>query len=269
MIKRIITAFILIPVVLAALFFLPPNLFLALTTLLTLAAAWEWTGLMELKSVKGRAAYLVFTIIMLIDALMFPVSYMLMFAFAWWVVAIVLILIYPRGTQGWGKGVIYRGLMGVFVLVPCWTAVNYIIIQEDGRMALLFLFVLIWGADSAAYFTGKCCGKTRLAPVISPGKTVEGLIGALIFTIAFSLLVLWLCRITPALWGWGVLLALITVIFSIVGDLFESMMKRIAGVKDSGNILPGHGGILDRIDSLTAAAPIFVFASWILGTVFG
>jgi phosphatidate cytidylyltransferase len=152
--------------------------------------------------------------------------------------------------------------------VPCWVAINYIFIQHEGRLALLFLFILIWGADSAAYFVGKKWGKHKLAPQVSPGKSIEGMMGALVFTILLAIITQLLCRIPLERWHWGILLSLLTVIFSIVGDLFESMLKRNAGIKDSGNILPGHGGLLDRIDSLTAAAPVFAFGSWVIGTYF-
>jgi phosphatidate cytidylyltransferase len=134
-----------------------------------------------------------------------------------------------------------------------------------GPALLLFLMVLIWVVDSAAYFSGKRWGRVKLAPFISPGKTREGLYGALVGMVIFSLV----------LWYWGgmgrvgwfaiLLLCMTTGLFSVVGDLFESLLKRQRGVKDSGHLLPGHGGVLDRIDSLTAASPIFLFGLMLLG----
>jgi phosphatidate cytidylyltransferase len=155
--------------------------------------------------------------------------------------------------------------MGAFVLVPCWASINYIRNQDEGPLGLLFLFVLIWGADSAAYFVGKKWGTKRLAPYVSPGKSWQGLMGALLVSTLIVLTTLWLCNVPFPIWPWAIVLSLVTVLFSIVGDLFESMIKRQAKVKDSGKLLPGHGGVLDRIDSLTAAAPIFVLGALLLG----
>jgi phosphatidate cytidylyltransferase len=165
---------------------------------------------------------------------------------------------YPRGSNYWAKSTLMRGIIGVFVLVPCWLALNYIRNQSDGIYALLFLLILIWGADTTAYFVGKKFGRTKLAPQVSPGKTVVGLYAALICTFIIACIALLICQIPLRFWFGGILISLITVFFSIIGDLTESMLKRAAKLKDSGQILPGHGGLLDRIDSLTAAAPIFV-----------
>ncbi len=121
------------------------------------------------------------------------------------------------------------------------------------------------GAQILRYFTGKQWGRHKLLPLVSPGKSVEGLIGALVNTVILTMIALWLCNTPSVVWPWAMLLSLSTVLFSIVGDLFESVMKREANVKDSGQLLPGHGGLLDRIDSLTAAAPVFAFGAWLLG----
>jgi phosphatidate cytidylyltransferase len=123
---------------------------------------------------------------------------------------------------------------------------------------VLYLILLTASADTAAYFTGRRFGRTRLAPEISPGKTREGLLGAVLGTLPLALLGMWALGVTPRLGVYFVLLCLVTVLVSVAGDLFESVLKREAGAKDSGTLLPGHGGVLDRIDSLTAAAPIFL-----------
>ena len=136
---------------------------------------------------------------------------------------------------------------------------------EKSLHFLLFLFVLIWGADTAAYFSGKKWGKNKLAPLVSPGKSIQGAVGAMIFSILLTFLALWIGRDSFQGWFWATVLSIITVLFSIVGDLFESMLKRRVDLKDSGQLLPGHGGLLDRIDSLTAAAPIFALGALLLG----
>lgn len=263
---RIITAIILIPIVLALLFFLPTQLFCILAALIVLGGAWEWSNLMELKSRSSRVLYLLLIVLtFIIAALLIPVQAILFMGFLWWLCATALILLYPRCSEWWGKNLVLRGLMGMFVLVPCWGALCYIRSQNDGIYALLFLFILIWGADTAAYFAGKKFGKKKLLPLVSPGKSVEGVLGAIVFTTLITIIALWMCAVPFLIWPWAILLSLITVIFSIIGDLTESMLKRQAGLKDSGNLLPGHGGLLDRIDSLTAAAPIFAFGAMLLG----
>ncbi len=159
--------------------------------------------------------------------------------------------------------------MGLMVLIPCWLAINFIRnIPESGIYILLYLFVLIWGADSGAYFAGKLWGKTKIAPKVSPGKTWEGLGGALIVTLIITLGTLYGVHTPYRLWAFVCLITVVTILFSVAGDLFESMLKRNAGLKDSGRLLPGHGGILDRIDSLTAAAPVFLFSTDLMQKIF-
>jgi phosphatidate cytidylyltransferase len=123
---------------------------------------------------------------------------------------------------------------------------------------LLFFFVLIWLADSAAYFSGKKFGRNKLAEQLSPGKTREGLWGALIATFILSLIGVLQFGLSPISSVYFIMLCLLTALISVVGDLYESLLKRNAGVKDSGFLIPGHGGVLDRIDSLLAAAPGFI-----------
>src|SRR5207302_1283767 len=127
------------------------------------------------------------------------------------------------------------------------------------------LLILIWAADTGAYFAGRAFGKHKLLPNVSPGKTWEGFFGAMLMTVIVMGFVVYFLNIPPNNWVPLFLLGFVTVIFSILGDLFESMLKRQAGIKDSGKILPGHGGILDRIDSLTSAAPIFALGVIMLG----
>lgn len=263
--QRIITAIILVPIFIGLLFFFSPLEFGFFTALITLLAAWEWSHLIGIKKVSSRLLYLLLIAFLLFCMLFIHVVLIFLFSFLCWLIALVLIIFYPRGSNWWSKHIFWRGLMGVLVLIPCWAAVNFIRNQSDGIYALLFLFVLIWGADSAAYAVGKMWGKNKLAPRVSPGKSIQGLLGALAFAIVGALFAEWLCQIPRQVWPWGIVLALITVLFSVVGDLFESMLKRQAGLKDSGKLIPGHGGLLDRIDSLTAAAPIFALGAILLG----
>lgn len=263
--QRVITALILIPAIIAVIVFLPPQVFFILTTLIALYAAWEWSNLMELKRLSMRSAYLALLLLCFAAALFLPILSILITAFIWWVLAFVLILLYPRLSDWWGNGIIWRGMMGFLVLVPCWAAINLIRNDGQGIYTLLFLLLLICGADTTAYFVGKRWGRHPLAPLVSPGKSKEGVLGALLFTVIITSLASVICQIPFQIWAFGLGLSLLTVIFSIIGDLLESMMKRKANLKDSGQLLPGHGGLLDRIDSITAAAPIFALGALMLG----
>lgn len=262
--QRIITALILIPIALAVLFFLPPQYFFMLTALIALVGAWEWCNLLMVKKKSARFLYLFLIALTLLGAAFVPVTLIFILAFIWWIVATVLIVLYPRATR-WAQTIYWRAAMGIVVLVPCWAAINYIRNQADGTFALLFLFILIWGADSVAYFAGKKWGKTKLAPNVSPGKSIQGAGAALIFSIIFTMAILWFNEIPLRFWTWAIFLSVITIVFSIIGDLFESMLKRQVNLKDSSRLLPGHGGLLDRIDSLTAAAPVFALGAIVLG----
>lgn len=267
--QRVITAVILIPLFLLFLFYATPVWFCVISALISLGGAWEWSNLMNIRSILGRCIYLGLIVLAFAWALVIPITYVFVIASVWWLVAAFLVLIYPRASAKWGKGVFLRGLMGIFVLLPCWAALNYIRNLTNGIDALLFLFVLIWGADTVAYFVGKKWGVTKLIPQVSPGKSRQGFYGALVSSVFIALITLWLCQMSYAIWLPVIILALITVMFSVIGDLFESMMKRQVGLKDSGKLLPGHGGLLDRIDSLTAASPIFALGCVILGMYFG
>lgn len=259
--KRLITAAILIPLFVGLVLILPPDLFCLLTGAFVLVGAWEWAYLMGLKSRAQCFCYLFFIFLMQKLSLSLYIPAVLMVSAVWWLVALVLVMKYPKGSATWGKKIWWRGIMGVFVLVPAWIAVNSLFIFEThGPYLLLFFFVLIWGADSGAYFVGKRWGKNKLLPAVSPGKTRQGLYGALLTALCLTLAALWYFKFPYLVWPIALSLSLITVLFSVLGDLFESMLKRKVGLKDSGNILPGHGGVLDRIDSLTAAAPIFALS---------
>lgn len=269
LIKRIVTAVILIPLVVAAVFYLPVPAFVGLTAAVVLAGAWEWSNLMGIKDLLARLLYFSIVAAILYASLLLPIAavpHLLIASVIWWLLAGVMVAFYPRGSAWWAASKFVRGLMGLIVLVPCWITLNLIRTQENGSFDILVLFILIWGADTAAYFVGRKWGKTKLAPLVSPGKSVEGVIGALLCTIAIAVAILTATHMPIYVWPWAILFCLSVVILSIVGDLFESMLKRQVGIKDSGKLLPGHGGLLDRIDSLTAAAPAFACGAWLLST---
>ncbi|ABM62228.1 phosphatidate cytidylyltransferase [Halorhodospira halophila] len=258
---RVLTALALGPLLLAAIWLLPtPVLALALGGVAALAA-WEWTTLIGVQD-HGRRVALVGGFAMtllpgwwLLQAVP-AVSGILYAVAALWLVALCWLVLYTRRELA-APSPLVSAVVGWLVLWPCWLALVYLHGSTPwGPFWHTFLLVLVWGADTGAYFAGRAWGRRRLAPCISPGKSWEGAVGGgLAALLGGGALVLLLQPQAPGV----VALALLTVaviVASVVGDLFESMLKRQRGVKDSGGILPGHGGILDRIDSLTAAAPV-------------
>lgn len=266
---RLMTAAILIPLVLFLLFYLEPPTFFVVSGLFFLLASVEWTSFMGLRSFLGRIFYIVIMATSMAMMLKLPVTmfFILTVTFMWWMAALGLVCFYPRSKVLLNsKSVI--GVMGILTIVPCWLALNYLRAEEYGLYIILFIFALIWGADTVAYFVGRKWGKTKLAPLVSPGKSVQGAVGALIYAAVLTIIAGLFTDTIPIVLFSAVMLSVVTVVFSIVGDLFESMLKREVGLKDSGAILPGHGGLLDRIDSLTAAAPVYVFGSILLSIMF-
>lgn len=266
--RRILTALILIPLVIFLVLRLSPAEFCIFTGIVVLLAAWEWCLLLGVSRFPHCLIYPAVIALLLVASLFLPVSYALYPVLIGWILAAVLIFIYPKGQSRWGQSILWRGLMGILVLVPCWLAINFMHASMNGAYMVLFLLALVWTADSAAYFAGKKWGKHKLAPAVSPGKTWEGVAGALFATFLLTVIVLAVFKVPYVQWFCSILLSLVTVVFSIIGDLFESMLKRNEKIKDSGKLFPGHGGLLDRIDSLTAAAPIFALGAIWMGQYF-
>ncbi|MDE1886844.1 MAG: phosphatidate cytidylyltransferase [Gammaproteobacteria bacterium] len=252
---RIVTAAILLPAV-VALAWLAPTWALGLAAgVVALAAAWEWTVLSGVRAPWLQAGCTLLLAVLLIgfwtlrhnDWVLWITAWV---ALGWWLFALFWLGVWRREFP-----VPVKLLCGLLTLLPAWVATIALHASADGRRKLLFLLVLIWAADIAAYFAGRAFGRRKLAPEVSPGKTWEGVAGATLALLAAAFAgVFW------ALPADGYALILVCVLagwLSIVGDLSESMFKREAGLKDSGRLFPGHGGVLDRIDSLTAALPAF------------
>lgn len=273
---RVVTALILLLLFLAALFYLPPVAWNALLVLLTLVAALEWgrfMGAERLVAALYAFATAAFTWV-LIGSMHdpWPPAALAIFgasiAIFWMVVA----PIWLRSNRP-PKRTIPLALVGWLVITPMVLAMAYL--RAVSPLALLLLMLTVWIADTGAYFSGKRFGKRKLAPAISPGKTVEGALGALVFVALYGA-VLGFFLLPDAMDNAGfdvipgialilcVIAVSILAILSIVGDLFESMLKRQRGLKDSGALLPGHGGILDRVDGLTSTLPFaLVVAMWL------
>ncbi len=269
--QRLLTALILVPAVVALVLWMPTQTLALLFGVVVLIGGLEWARLSGFASPVGRSLFLVaLTLLMVLaewlrrEGLTAPLY---LAAALWWLV--VLGFLWQRRqveTQPVAGRSLLTALSGFLVLLPAWVALLELHQRQAGPGLVLFLLVMIWLADSGAY-AGRRWGKSKLAPGISPGKTWEGVYGALVgLLLAGVILFLWAplgpVGLVPLL-----LLCLLVGLFSIVGDLFESLLKRRRGVKDSGSLLPGHGGVLDRIDSLTAALPLFLFGLGVLGAL--
>ena len=175
--------------------------------------------------------------------------------FVWWMGNIFLVSQYPKFISIWFHPIYLRYLYALLLFIP--SLVSIILIYNSyGELALLSLFLILWTADSGAYFVGSKMGKRKLAPKVSPGKSIEGMLGG-IFSVVMLSIILLMSDLLPFDSFLLVFISAVTGIISVFGDLFESIIKREASAKDSSNLLPGHGGFLDRLDSLFAAAPIY------------
>ncbi|HHP0480190.1 TPA: phosphatidate cytidylyltransferase [Vibrio campbellii] len=277
--QRIITALILAPLVILGIFKLPLIGFIIALTAITLLGFWEWTQFTESKSriaalvpavvVTGLSFLFISPDAVSLNQLAAPHYAVLALGFVWWIIASTMAITYPKTTNLWQGSKALRHVFGFLTLIPfLWSVIilrasDISVDPYHGAKLVLYVCFLVWAADSGAYFAGKSMGKRKMAPHVSPNKTIEGLIGGIIA----ALIVGWLFA------GWFdiqftspvhmVIITLITVVISVLGDLVESMFKRVSGIKDSSNIIPGHGGILDRIDSLTAAFPVFALLYYV------
>ncbi|MGD9391036.1 MAG: phosphatidate cytidylyltransferase [Thioalkalispiraceae bacterium] len=269
--QRILTALILIPLVLWAIIDLPDNYYAVVLAFIVILGAREWTSMARLNKTMSIVYLLVFVAILyvcwfkVLTAEQYS-SYLLYVACAWWLLAFYLLAKFNRGQTNIVANRFLRAIIGILILLPTFAALYLLRTQlESGASLVIYLLVLIWLADSAAYFSGKRWGKNKLLPNVSPGKTWQGVYGALVASISFSIIFALLnSSISNAQTPVFVLISFITVIFSVHGDLTESMFKRQVNIKDSGQLLPGHGGMLDRIDSLTAAAPVFMTGLYLM-----
>lgn len=270
--QRVITALIGAPLFIAALFLLPGAGLALLFGAVIAIGIWEWGALSGLASGPARVLYTLLLLALgsagVALAIAWPQSTLWIVALSavalWWVWATAEMVFLRQGGLLFGT-VTGKRLSGVAVLVPAWVSMILLYAADSDRpLTLLYLLLLVWGADTFAYVAGHMYGRHKLAPAVSPGKTIEGVIGGLIVVLVLT-----------GVWaGWvanwrgeqlvaAFLLATAVTLVSVIGDLVESRFKRLAGAKDSGAILPGHGGILDRVDALSAAAPIYVLG-WML-----
>lgn len=268
--QRIITGVILAPLVVAGFVLLSPVWFAAMVGFIVSVGAWEWARLAGEKTQLGRFVYAAIVALLLVGLywLGWPPYVVLVPAAAWWVLATSMILRYPEGRAVFSRRLVAQ-LFGLLVLLPAWFGLVWLRAEESGLWLIMAAVVMVWAADIGAYFAGKNFGRHKLLPRVSPGKTVEGLLGGVLLAEVLAIA-------TMLYLGWstssillGAVGTLVVVVFSVVGDLTESLFKREQGLKDSSNLLPGHGGVMDRIDSLTAAIPIFALGWYLFGGMLG
>ena len=256
---RIATALVFGAAITAAFLYAPPPVTAAVLALLWLAGVWEWAGFAKLPASWSVAYTTLFAVAMALAWWLNGqgLAVLLVVALLWWLFALVLVVRYPRSFTP-----TFVVLAGVVVLLPSWALL--VRLHREGSLGAELAFTLlliVWAADVGAYAFGRLLGRTKLAPAVSPGKTWEGVTGGLLTAgLAAGLAAPWLELPVSRL----VVLGVATALISVLGDLTQSMFKRNVGLKDSGKLLPGHGGVLDRIDSLTAAVPAFVVGLWAL-----
>ncbi|WP_430459729.1 phosphatidate cytidylyltransferase [Thalassolituus sp. LLYu03] len=267
--ERVLTALVLAPIMIVGIFFLPLKQFAIFIAAIATIGAWEWANIAGYQKNWSRILYAFVVFACLYVSARFLreheeyLVYYLAAGTLWWIVAFALVKQYPGGTDVWAARPI-RALLGLCVLVPMWVGFMHLKQQPHSSLLIIYVMLIVWGADTGAYFAGRKWGKSKLAPHVSPGKSWAGFWGGLVTTL-----------VVAAVFGWSidtfvdpmstrdalvfVAITVITMVISVLGDLVESMMKRHRGIKDSSSLLPGHGGVLDRIDSMAAAVPVFAF----------
>ena len=269
---RIAAAAVMAPLVILGVLYLPSHLLAAAIGGLMMLGLWEWTLLAGLRERIPRAAYLLGNALLMAALAwgagpnLFTLKLVSVLGVAWWLLVLLWLMRFnfASGDSVWSRAL--KLFAGSASVIPAWSAICWLhASQPNGPAWTLFALLVVWGADTGAYFVGVRYGKHKLAPRISPGKSWEGFFGGLFTTLLLAAAALNLLGLQwSSLWDL-MLLTVITSLFSVAGDLFESLLKRHAGAKDSSDLIPGHGGMLDRVDSLLAALPVFVVGKVWLG----
>ncbi|MEX2365763.1 MAG: phosphatidate cytidylyltransferase [Pseudohongiellaceae bacterium] len=270
--QRMLTALILAPLMVWAIFAMPETGFTVLLLVIFSLAAWEWSRLAGLSQPGPRLFYVVILFSLMDAAGYFSGSYpafidvVYLFVALLWVLAVIGLFYYQQHIVERSGFNLIKLLLGIGIILGPFVTLLVLRHREPfGPQWVMYLFLLVWTADTGAFFVGRAFGKHKLLYNVSPGKSWEGVAGGMLGCLILALVAGWWFELAVPGYPWFVLISLVVVLFSVAGDLVESLFKRQAGVKDSGHILPGHGGILDRIDSLTAAAPVFVSGLYLAG----
>ena len=273
---RLLAALVMAPFAIAAILLLPTEWMVALAAVVFLAGLWEWFDLAGIEDSLARTALLVANLGLMVAIVwgsrastgfsMALLQVATIVGVIWWLVALAWLGRYRFAGGDTSYARVLKLGAGALAVIPAWSALAWIHASEpNGHRWLLAALMIVWAADSGAYFAGRKFGKHKLAPRVSPNKTIEGLIGGVVAGVVVGVAFALFAGATPAQLPIVALVALVAVLFSVVGDLFESLLKRHADVKDSGHLIPGHGGILDRLDGVLAALPVFALGKAVLG----
>ena len=273
---RVIAALVLTPFAIAAILLLSTPWLMALAAVIFLVGLWEWLRLTDIDDTLARSVLLVVNLALMVAIVWASrtdqgfsyvlLQIMVVVGVVWWLLAGLWLKHYGFASDHDTHARVFKLAAGTLAIIPAWCAIGVIHGgQPYGHRWLFVALAIVWAADSGAYFAGRHYGRRKLAPRISPNKTVEGLAGGLLCGLAVALAFAPLAGATLAQLPAVALVALVAVAFSVVGDLFESLLKRHVGAKDSGDLIPGHGGILDRIDGVVAALPVFALGKAWLG----
>ena len=276
---RVIAALVMAPFAIGAILLLPTSWLVMLAALVFLVGLWEWFKLAEIDDTLQRTVLLTANLLLMVLLVwasrgstdLVPLRLMALVGAGWWLLALLWLRFFHFASdhETWAR--VFKLAAGTLAVVPAWCALGLIhSSQPNGHIWLFVALAIVWAADSGAYFAGRHFGGRwfagrKLAPRISPNKTLEGLLGGLAAGMLVAAAGALLAGAGMAQLPGVLLVAIFTVLFSVVGDLFESLLKRHVGAKDSGDVIPGHGGVLDRIDGVLAALPIFVVGKAVFG----
>jgi len=276
---RVIAALVMAPFAIGAILLLPTSWLVMLAALVFLVGLWEWFKLAEIDDTLQRTVLLTANLLLMVLLVwasrgstdLVPLRLMALVGAGWWLLALLWLRFFHFASdhETWAR--VFKLAAGTLAVVPAWCALGLIhSSQPNGHIWLFVALAIVWAADSGAYFAGRHFGGRwfagrKLAPRISPNKTLEGLLGGLAAGMLVAAVGALLAGAGMAQLPGVLLVAVFTVLFSVVGDLFESLLKRHVGAKDSGDVIPGHGGVLDRIDGVLAALPIFVLGKEVFG----
>jgi phosphatidate cytidylyltransferase len=246
---------ILIPLVLAGIYYLPPIYFSLIVVGLLGIMMYEWQQFIQLPELENP--YIKYIILIL--GVLLVMKFWTLFIYLdvlFWLFAIVAVIAYPKYQDIWGSSSFIT--INAWILLGVFGAIlNELQMDTYGKDQLVALLFLVWAADIGAYLVGRRWGQHKMIPQVSPGKSWEGLFGGVLFAMAIATIeTVWLNPFSNAQWF---VVAFLTILISVIGDLWMSVLKRKCQLKDTGHLIPGHGGILDRLDSLLAALPIFYF----------
>jgi phosphatidate cytidylyltransferase len=273
---RLLAALVMAPLAIAAVLLLPTPWMAALSAAAFLVGLWEWLRLTDIEDPIARGVLLVVNLLLMValvwasrsesggSLVLFQI--MTVIGVGWWCLAALWLRHYDFASDHATHGRVFKLAAGTLSVIPAWCALALIHAgQPHGSRWLLLALCIVWAADSGAYFAGRRFGRNKLSPRISPNKTVEGLIGGVAAGMLFALIAAPFAGASAKELPYVAIVAIWTILFSVVGDLFESLLKRHVGVKDSGHLIPGHGGVLDRIDSVLAALPVFALGQLLFG----